>query len=95
MATSTPWGPSQITTRIAPGIVQYSTAGHGGIHLSAGRLAKMPEIYRKRDLRFCGPEWFEEDCEVALVILSFPEYWSTKIVQFAHETFAQYYAAVV
>jgi hypothetical protein len=36
---NTPWGPSQGATVYAEGIVCYSTAGHGGFHLSAERTA--------------------------------------------------------
>ncbi|OYX90638.1 MAG: hypothetical protein B7Y01_04485 [Xanthobacter sp. 17-67-6] len=34
---STPWGPSQGATLYAEDVVFHSTAGHGGIHLSAAR----------------------------------------------------------
>ncbi len=37
MTASTPWGPSQLATIYAEGIVSHMTAGHGGFHLSAER----------------------------------------------------------
>jgi len=42
MATSTPWGLSQTARQLTPGIMIYSTAGHGGIHLSPARMAALP-----------------------------------------------------
>lgn len=69
---STPWGQAQHATQIAPGIVQYSTAGHGGINLSIDRLAAMPAGLRQI-APFAGPGWYEEDCDWALVALAFPD----------------------
>ncbi|MBT9373426.1 hypothetical protein [Rhizobium sp. CSW-27] len=67
MSTSTPWGASQMAVIYADGVVAHSTAGHGGFHLSADRNAKIHPLLRK-DL-----PWYEEDCEWAIVALSFPE----------------------
>lgn len=78
MATSTPWGAAQQSQRIAVGIVSYSTAGHGGIHLTAKRVAQMPlslQTYLKNSLSAAGDAWFEHDCEWAFVALSFPEFF--------------------
>ncbi len=61
--TYSPWGPVQDSTELADGIVEVSTASHGGIWLSA---------YRQREI---GPyqgnflnslEWWEEDCDWAV-----------------------------
>src|SRR5207248_2595464 len=70
MSTSTPWGLSQTTTRHAPGITFYSTASHGGFHLSAGRLAQVHPAMRELSGYPAG--WFEEDCDWAVVGLHFP-----------------------
>jgi hypothetical protein len=78
MATSTPWGVAQQSQRIAVGIVQYSTAGHGGIHLTAKRVSQMHhsiQCHIKASLSSSGGAWFEEDCEWALVALAFPEHF--------------------
>jgi hypothetical protein len=76
MATSTPWGAAQSSHRIAAGIVSYTTAGHGGIHLTARRVKQMPDAIQqalKNSLEPAGDAWFEEDGDWALVALSFPE----------------------
>lgn len=52
-----PWGPVQNATVLATGIVFVDTASHGGIKLSAERIAQMPEGARKTS------GWYEEDCE--------------------------------
>ena len=64
---SSPWGSIQHAQQIAPGIWSVSTAGHGGIKLSAARNRAMPA-----DMRLHGG-WYEEDCDAALVGLVFPE----------------------
>lgn len=65
MATSTPWGPSQGSNKIATGIMFYHTARHGGVHLSPKRNAQVPEYMRAAD------GWYEEDCEWSLAAAVF------------------------
>ena len=66
----TPWGPSQHSHEFAPGIVFYSTASHGGYHLSTERW---------KDFTALAPfdqwpsPWLEEDCDACLVYLRWPE----------------------
>ncbi|HAU77263.1 MAG TPA: hypothetical protein DCW88_17565 [Agrobacterium sp.] len=67
MSASTPWGGSQMAVIYADGVVAHSTAGHGGFHLSADRNSKVHSLLRK------DTPWYEEDCEWAIVALSFPE----------------------
>lgn len=64
MATSTPWGKSQHSKVITRGIVQYMTASHGGLHVSAGLNALVPDYMRNPD------GWYEEDCEWAKPIVA-------------------------
>lgn len=69
IVTHTPWGPSQSEREHAPGIVFYSTASHGGYHLSDKRYAdfcKIPHFAH-------WTQWLEEDCEACLVYLRWPE----------------------
>jgi hypothetical protein len=49
MATSTPWGAAQNSYRIAPGIINYSTASHGGIHVASKLNAMIPEFMRRAE----------------------------------------------
>lgn len=67
MSASTPWGGSQLATVYAEGVVAHMTAGHGGFHLSAERNAKIHPLLRK------DTPWYEEDCEWAIVAISFPD----------------------
>ena len=60
-----PWGVVQHVTKIAPGIRRVSTASHGGIMLSAGKNALMPDYMRNENGAY------EEDCECAKVEVFF------------------------
>ncbi len=76
MSTQTPWGKSQSKRKIASGIIFYSTASHGGFHLSPKRLKQMP-FYLRNFRGFCGKEgWYEEDCDYNIVICAFPQYFT-------------------
>ncbi len=66
MSASTPWGGSQMAVIYAEGVVAHMTAGHGGFHLSADRNAKVHPLLRK------DTPWYEEDCEWAIVAVTFP-----------------------
>lgn len=85
----TPWGAVQTLRIIAEGIVQVSTAGHGGLVLSDERLKAMPERFKLNV--YGGGRYFEEDCEWALVALAFPDAFTADYIQSAKETAAAYY----
>lgn len=72
---NTAWGPPQQAKVIAPGIIQYSTASHGGIWLDKDRRVQMP-FGLKHASTWAGGNWYEEDNDAALVVLSFPELFS-------------------
>ena len=79
---STPWGPSQYQKQKAKGIIFYSTASHGGYHLSPSRQS----VVEKRlpmFSTFTGGPWYEEDSDVAVVVLAFPELFSASEVRWA------------
>ena len=84
--TSTPWGQPDQQAEIAPGIIFVSTPSHGGYFLTRERRAMMPKKYN-RDT-FAGGDWFEEDCDWALVALSFPEYFDARALDAARATLA-------
>lgn len=67
MATRTPWGPSQGTTRYGRGITFHSTAGHGGFRVVPTLNATMPKALR------LASGWYEEDIDYVRVILAFPD----------------------
>lgn len=89
MPTSTPWGISDASEKVAFGIMYYVTPGHGGYHLSQGRLKQMPRELLVSDnpyfQRLIENGWFEEDCEWARVALAFPQFFSADVVEHAHE----------
>lgn len=67
MGIETPWGTAQDSKQHAEGIMWYSTAGHGGFHLSPEVNSRVPEALRIED------GWYEEDCDWALVAIAFPD----------------------
>jgi hypothetical protein len=89
VSTSTPWGSAQTAKSFGRGIVQYSTAGHGGFHVSSGLLRKMAEDMSGDAYAPLG--WFEEDCAWSLVVLSFPERFSLQARLDALSTARDYY----
>ncbi len=89
MSTSTPWGAAQYSDSICRGIVQYGTAGHGGVHLSPTRNMVIPEYMRNDN------GWYEEDCEWSIPATIFPEAWVShydeSILKIIKATLLEYY----
>jgi len=67
----TPWGTSQGATVYTEGVVCYSTAGHGGFHLSAERNRSVHPMLRARG------GWYEEDEGWAIVAITFPQLFTS------------------
>jgi hypothetical protein len=67
MSASTLWGGSQMAVSYAEGVVAHMTAGYGGFRLSADRNAKVHPLLRKET------PWYEDDCEWAIVAISFSD----------------------
>lgn len=88
--TSSPWGAVQHITQLAEGIVMVSTASHGGIKLSAERYAAMPAAFRETGYSKGG--WYEEDCDWALVAVTFPDAFKAEHVELAKKIVARWHA---
>ena len=88
--TSTPWGAPQMQRNIAEGIIEVSTAGHGGYWLSPERMLEMRPEYRA--CSFSGNNWFEEDCSWCAVAMQWPQYFSEKANGYARDLFNNLYA---
>ncbi len=73
MGTATPWGISDHTTKLIPGIVQYGTPSHGGVHISKGKVEQLPEWAKgaKGIPSASGGIWYEEDCACVIPYLAF------------------------
>lgn len=82
---SSPWGPVQDATHVAPGIWFVSTEGHGGYLLSTERRLAMPE-HLKQVYTFAGGNWYEEDCDWSLVALAFPDTFPADALPHARAT---------
>lgn len=82
MAVETPWGRSQSSREMFPGAVFYSTAGHGGVHLTKERMREFRRVFPNFET-FAGGPWFEEDQDYAVVILAFADRFSDEQVRSA------------
>ena len=76
----TPWGEPQSVEEVAEGITFVSTASHGGYHLSPEKNQVVNEIWRRQD------NWYEEDCDWAIVAITFPEFFTKEDVSNARRT---------
>ena len=85
IAKYSPWGRIQSSKTIAEGIEFVSTASHGGVKLDRKNNAKMPVVFRRKN------GWYEEDCEAALVIITFPEHFKQEVVDAAHKSAKNWY----
>jgi len=64
---NTPWGAAQHHEVLAPGIVAYGTAGHGGIRVDKSLQAKIPQCENFLNSR----TWWEEDCDWVIPYIVF------------------------
>jgi hypothetical protein len=71
----TPWGMSENAEQIVEGITWYDTPSHGGFYVEE-HLNKFIKKYYPSFTPFAGEGWYEEDCDCALVIKCFPQYFS-------------------
>ena len=65
-----PWGTIDHVSHWDVGITNVGTSGHGGVKLSPGRNRAVHEAWRRPG------GWYEEDCEWAIVAVTFPECYS-------------------
>lgn len=81
-----PWGVVQYSSAIGTeGMFIVSTAGHGGIKVPAALNKRIDATWRK------DKGWYEEDCEWAIVAVSFPESFPEESVKQAHFTARNYW----
>lgn len=90
---NTPWGESQSITLIADGIQFVSTPSHGGFLLTPERREAMPQPYQSIQT-FAGGNWYEEDCDYALVMLAFPQYFIKLEVDMARAVYGRYHKEI-
>lgn len=86
----TPWGKADHVTDIGRGIKCVSTPGHGGYFVPAETRKQMPPAALQT---WAGPGWYEEDCDWALVALSFPELFPAEAIEHAKTTVSNWMSA--
>lgn len=88
---SSPWGKVDGWSRFGDlGLFHHSTPGHGGIYVPPDMKRLMPKPYRDAN-QYGGGGWFEEDCEWALVALSFPSGLDEKTMENARSAVKNYH----
>lgn len=76
---STPWGPAQYVKEIIPGIWHVSTSSHGGYKLSRERQSEMDRAMPWMR-SYAGDMWLEEDCDMPMAWIMWPEHFSPEQV---------------
>lgn len=90
--TSTPWGTADSHEHIAEGIDFFGTPSHGGIRLSPEKNKLVPLNLREQSFNQQGMDgWYEEDCDVYIVIATFPSYFTADEAQASFEYVNQKY----
>lgn len=69
---NSPWGRVQHSRQVCPGVIEVSTASHGGLHLSAERWSKLSDTFPTFK-PYAGQPWLEEDCDCVLATLLWPD----------------------
>lgn len=95
---ASPWGMIDIVTPLGPEAVAVSTPSHGGIWVTPGGLAKIPEPLRATP--YSGGGWFEEDCDWCIPYLALglhrfdgPQGRQDHVLAAARRTLQTYHAA--
>lgn len=79
MIVNSPWGPVQYRRMMAPGVVFVETASHGGAFVTEEAQQQIPEAIRSAD------RFYEEDCEIAAVIVTWPAHFTDQCVAAARQ----------
>jgi hypothetical protein len=84
MNMETPWGEAQTVRDIGDGILQVTTACHGGYFVPQELLYRIPESQRDYAAAWSGSgNWFEEDDAARFVEIAFPEHFAAQRVDWA------------
>ena len=87
---STPWGRADSVKAIGTigldTIYSVETPSHGGYFVPKRLLHRIPQAHQERAARWSGsPQWYEEDCEWASVVIAFPELFASFTLDAAKE----------
>ncbi len=81
----TPWGKPDSQKTIAKGIVSYTTSSHGGIYVAPSLNVQIHEAWRSKS------GWYEEDCEWAIVAVTFQQYFKPEQIDSAINTLKNWF----
>ncbi len=75
----TPWGPSCTELHLGPGLIEVTTASHGGISVDPLLNVHIHDAWRDRS------GWYERDADWVSVALTFPNRFPAERVIEAHQ----------
>ena len=73
----TPWGNADTIENLGDGIVIVTTSSHGGVYIPGELLMNIPTPFYEGEgyASQRGQGWFEEDCDMSIAIVFFPEHF--------------------
>jgi len=83
---SSPWGIIHEATPVGglqSGVVQISTASHGGLWVSPAARARMNPYLAAFPTWTKNPAWWEEDMDAAVVVIAFPDLFPPDALAYA------------
>lgn len=90
-----PWGWIDSVDHYGEGICFVSTASHGGFYVAPWLANLMAPTVLECAFNDQGRNgWFEEDCDAALVIASFPDRFEPEVVAQAKESIKYHHKSV-
>lgn len=79
------WDTIQTCSKLAEGLYELTTAGHGGFWVSPDRCAELKRLFPGYE-PWAGYPWLEEDCDWCLAPLAWPELFEAADVVAATKT---------
>jgi hypothetical protein len=90
----TPWGAADFVEEISDGtvtVISVKTPSHGGYFVPKQHLKAIPAAHQAYAAKWSGsPQWYEEDCAWAAVVIAFPQLFDATHVRAAQESAARY-----
>ena len=85
---NSPWGSIQHVTAIDKEnheLLIVDTAGHGGMWIGPSLMPRFRQLFP--DFKgYAGLPWLEEDCDICLGVIAFPEFFTPEKVELAKQT---------
>lgn len=85
-------GKLQCFEHIAPGIMSFSTASHGGYFLTTTANRLIPPLLKATShCSHAFDSWYEEDCDWAIVVVYMKDHFEMRLYRRAIDTLKQFH----